>query len=290
MIAYLVESTLMLTALWLLYKLLLENEKMHRFNRAFLLLALVAGLTVPIISVETVRNKLFTEKPTVIVTGIASKSSDLVQKAAEFPSKRVKITNSSVDGIYTSNSRDIAYERNFSFHLIKELFYNFYVLVCLLLFIRMATGLYSYYKKGRENPAISLKPARLVLVEEPVPPHSFLKNIFVNKNQHQNGEISDQIIEHELTHVKQKHSLDILFIEVLKIIFWFNPIFYFYKKAIQANHEFLADESVLSKTNDPISYQNLLLENVQPSYKTNLSSSFNYALTKKRFLSLYLVL
>jgi hypothetical protein len=148
----------------------------------------------------------------------------------------------------------------------------------------MGTFLYRFYKKKKKNQAIAFKSARLVLVDEAVSPHTFLSTIFVNKDQYESGKISDQIFEHELAHVEQKHSLDILFIEVLRIVFWFNPFFYFYKQAIQINHEFLADESVLSKTEDPVSYKNLLLESVFPSYKTDLSSSFNYALTKKRFV------
>ncbi len=50
---------------------------------------------------------------------------------------------------------------------------------------------------------------------------------------------------HEEAHASQKHSLDILFVELLQIIFWFNPLFYFIKRSIKLNHEFLADRAVL---------------------------------------------
>ncbi|WP_141384658.1 M56 family metallopeptidase, partial [Flavobacterium flevense] len=89
---------------------------------------------------------------------------------------------------------------------------------------------------------------------------------------------------HELIHVNQKHTLDILFIEILKVIFWFNPIFIFYKKAIQLNHEFLADEKVVKSHNNVPFYQNLLLSkaNVNPTYY--LASNLNYSVTKKRLI------
>jgi N-acetylmuramoyl-L-alanine amidase len=89
---------------------------------------------------------------------------------------------------------------------------------------------------------------------------------------------------HELVHVTQKHSLDILFIELLKVIFWFNPIFIFYKKAIQLNHEFLADDEIVKTYNNVPFYQNLLLQknsNIQTIY---LASNLNYLVTKKRLI------
>jgi len=284
MIAYLIKSGLFLALLLVIYLVLLERHKMHSFNRIFLLTALVVGLTVPLFSVDILRNKLVTEAPTEIVKSIASTSSDLVAKVAEYPSNRSKVTEPTYTELGELNSNEIGYKRNFSYHFLKGLFLIFYSMVCFFLFLRMGIVLYRFYKKIKINQSLAYKPARLVLVDEAVSPHTFLSTIFVNKEQYQSGKISEQIFEHELTHVQQKHSLDVLFIELLRIIFWFNPVFYFYKRAIQINHEFLADESVLNKTNDPISYKNLLLESVLPSYKTDLSSSFNYALTKKRFL------
>jgi beta-lactamase regulating signal transducer with metallopeptidase domain len=81
-----------------------------------------------------------------------------------------------------------------------------------------------------------------------------------------------------------KHSLDILLIETLKVLFWFNPIFIFYKKAIQLNHEFLADEKVVKSHNDVPFYQNLLISkaNANPTYY--LASNLNYSVTKKRLI------
>jgi N-acetylmuramoyl-L-alanine amidase len=89
---------------------------------------------------------------------------------------------------------------------------------------------------------------------------------------------------HELVHVNQKHTIDILFIEVLKVFFWFNPLFIFYKKAIQLNHEFLADEEIVKTYNNVPFYQNLLLQkssNIQTIY---LASNLNYLVTKKRLI------
>jgi len=69
---------------------------------------------------------------------------------------------------------------------------------------------------------------------------SFLHWIVINRNDYENH--FDLILRHETVHVMQKHSFDILFVELLKMAFWFNPVLWFYKKSFQEVHEFLADE------------------------------------------------
>jgi hypothetical protein len=88
---------------------------------------------------------------------------------------------------------------------------------------------------------------------------------------------------HEETHAKQKHSLDVLFIEFLQVLFWFNPLMYFMKKAIKLNHEFLADREVLDHGIKPSLYQNILLEFSSNSLQPQLANSINYSSIKKRF-------
>lgn len=125
--------------------------------------------------------------------------------------------------------------------------------------------------------------ATLVLVDKAITPHSFLTYIFISKKEYKNNAIPPEIIEHERTHINEKHSLDILFIEVLKIVFWFQPLLYFYKNAIQLNHEFIADSNVVNQNENLTEYQNLLVTSCQQPY-SNLASSFNYLATKKRLI------
>jgi hypothetical protein len=97
--------------------------------------------------------------------------------------------------------------------------------------------------------------------------------------------MDQQLLLHEFTHANQRHSYDIMFIELLKIVFWFNPIFILYKKAIQLNHEFLADDGVLTYTHINLkAYQHLLLSKAGFSHTLNLTSNFNYSITKKRLI------
>jgi hypothetical protein len=102
---------------------------------------------------------------------------------------------------------------------------------------------------------VKYKNATLVLVDEKTLPHTFLNHIFVNFDDYNQRTIEDELYTHELVHVTQKHTLDILFIELLITIFWFNPLLYLYKKAIQLNHEFLADQKVVESYNNVPFYQ-----------------------------------
>ncbi|MGX7687285.1 M56 family metallopeptidase [Flectobacillus roseus] len=124
--------------------------------------------------------------------------------------------------------------------------------------------------------------AHLVLIEEKIAPFSFWNYIFLNKSIYQTKGIESDILLHELTHVKQKHTWDILFVELFLIVFWWNPILYLYKKSIQLNHEFLADREVLAHSQVP-TYQQLLLQNATGN-ALYLTSSSTFSITKKRFL------
>jgi bla regulator protein BlaR1 len=119
----------------------------------------------------------------------------------------------------------------------------------------------------------------LVLNDKHVIPYSFLNYIFISPQDLDNK----QILLHELTHIRQRHTLDILFVEFIHCLMWFNPTIHFYKKAIRLNHEFLADEVVI-KNYPTADYQNILFQKTKLSSALSLASSFNYSATKKRFI------
>jgi hypothetical protein len=106
----------------------------------------------------------------------------------------------------------------------------------------------------------------------------------VNSIEYKEGRIPKELFSHEISHISQLHSLDIIFIELLKVFFWFNPLIYIFKKAIMLNHEYLADEAVTYSENNPKSYINILLNIAFRNNNSYLASSFNYSFTKKRLL------
>jgi hypothetical protein len=160
-------------------------------------------------------------------------------------------------------------------------FYIYGLILGVMLF-RFLRGLYLITRKAVINEKLVHQNAHLVLIEEKIAPFSFWNYIFLNKSIYQTKGIESDILLHELTHVKQKHTWDILFVELFLIVFWWNPILYLYKKAIQLNHEFLADREVLAHTQVP-TYQQLLLQNATGN-ALYLTSSSTFSITKNDFL------
>lgn len=154
----------------------------------------------------------------------------------------------------------------------------------LLFFIqRFVFQLVCFWKLIKGNSQIHHPTYTIVLIQGDSLPFTFLNYLFVSKSSYENAGIENEIIAHEMAHIRQRHSWDILAVEILRCIFWFNPILLFYKKAIQLNHEFLADEAVNTTYKDITTYQWLLYSKVQ-NFNPNfpLCSPFNYSVTAKR--------
>ncbi|MDR7208352.1 M56 family metallopeptidase [Flavobacterium piscis] len=253
MIIYLLKSGILLFIFYAVYILWLENEKMLHFNRIYLLGSLVFSFVIPmqIISFgSAVSNKI----------GLIQLDELVIQRSIE-----------KIEVISTND-------------FIIGLIGFVYVFVLLFLIIRFVLNLHSFYKKSKSNETRFINGEKILLIEETVLPHSFWKTIYINKHEFENGKIPSELIAHEKAHLEQRHTLDILFIEVLQIVFWFNPLFMFYKKAIKLNHEFLADEFVNKQFGAVKSYQNLLLDFASDKNTISLASNINYLITKKRLL------
>ena len=98
---------------------------------------------------------------------------------------------------------------------------------------------------------------------------------------------SDTIIRHELVHIKQKHSADIIFIELIRIINWFNPVIYLVQMSIKTVHEYIADEQTASLESDALTYSSFLVNNAYGITGSSVTHSFfNYNLLKKRIIML----
>jgi hypothetical protein len=112
---------------------------------------------------------------------------------------------------------------------------------------------------------------------------SFFKWIFVTTNGYSREDL-DQIIAHEKIHASQYHSLDLIMIELLAAVMWFNPMVWMMKNSMQLVHEYLADEGALNTGIDRLSYQALLINQITEEKLICLSSSFNHSLIKKRLI------
>ncbi len=124
--------------------------------------------------------------------------------------------------------------------------------------------------------------ATIFQVQDDIAPFSFGKNMYLNINQHE-GEDLEQIIKHEFVHIKQKHTLDVIWCEILCILNWYNPFAWMLKSAIKQNLEFIADDKVIQQGVDREGYQFLLLK-VMGNRNFAIANNFNFQALKKRII------
>ena len=263
MIDFLLKSAISLIVFLGFYYLILEREKIHKFNRFYLLISILISLIIPFVTFEFIE---FVETAPVIQYDEPIN----IEKA-----EVVLNQNPTIEKVITAQE---------SIDYLPYVFWSIYVSISLIFLFRFSKNYFKLIVKSKINPSVKYKNASLILLEEKTLPHTFLNFIFVNSEDFKNKNIEDELFAHEMVHVNQKHTLDILFIEFLKALFWFHPLFYLYKKAIQLNHEFLADEEIVNTYNNVPYYQNLLLHKSNGNTTIYLASNLNYLITKKRLL------
>lgn len=111
--------------------------------------------------------------------------------------------------------------------------------------------------------------------------YSFFHWIFISAENKGNTE-KKNIIQHEIVHASQYHSVDVLLVELLTAVMWFNPIVWLMRKSIRQLHEYLADEGVVNSGTNVLEYQTLLVNQVAGDRLISLPSGFNQSLIKKR--------
>ncbi|WP_299013009.1 M56 family metallopeptidase [uncultured Polaribacter sp.] len=250
MIVYLLKSASCLALLLFFYHLVLEREKMHNFNRFYLLIGVVFSFLAPLITFTTYVKATTYIQPEIVKTPFTEEFTPII------------IEESTVD--------------------YSQILFGIYLTIVGVFLFRFGRNLFKIVKKIKTNKNVAHQKATLVLVDDNILPHSFWNYIFINKTAYESGKIEAELFTHELTHVTQKHTFDVLLIELLQAVFWINPLFIFLKKAIQLNHEFLADENVINQHKNTHQYQHLLLNKASWNNEYYLASNLNYSLTKKR--------
>ncbi len=268
MIAYLIYSSISLAFLLFVYRVFLEKEKRFTFNRLFLLWSLVFSLCIPMIPVglapvEIPWSALFASGEKVPTPGY--QNLEYLNLDSEVPATAIE-----------NNSASISSKTFITIVLFL------YVMISALLLIRLINIVHRIQFKIHRNRTRIIRGHKVILLNENTIPHTFFNTVFLNRKQFERGEIPKEVLDHEFTHVRQKHSLDILFVEFLKAIFWFNPLIYLYKNVIALNHEYLADEAVISRGTIIKNYQHMLLKTMERNTILSLASSFNFSLTKRR--------
>lgn len=150
----------------------------------------------------------------------------------------------------------------------------------LVMLTRLLMQLFSFRRMMKKAKLISDDAINLYQVDESIIPFSFGNAVFFNVNLHTTEEL-EKIIRHEFVHVKQRHSIDILFGEILCLLNWYNPFAWMIRAAIRQNLEFVADNQVLENGINKKQYQYLLLK-VIGNNQFSIAQKFNFSSLKKR--------
>lgn len=151
-----------------------------------------------------------------------------------------------------------------------------------LMLVRFMVRYISYYRIRRSAQLLVDDEVKVYHVNKSIIPFSFGNAIFINRQLHAEEELQ-QIIHHEFIHVKQKHTIDILWAELMCMLNWYNPFAWLIKKAMRQNLEFIADNKVLENGIDKKHYQYLLLK-VTGAAHFSITHQFNFDSLKKRII------
>ena len=246
MLNYLIETSLCLLAFYICYYAFLKNDTFFQRNRFFLLFSSLISLIIPLMEFD-----FGTSGATVSYT-----------------------LQTVTVGIHQAKQ---GFE-GFSFFSILTVIY---LSVTTLLLFRYLWQLFSLYQLIRNSEVKHRRGYRLIDTEGKYPTFSFLNYLFWDNSRTLSEEEADKILGHELKHIWDKHSYDLIYIDLLKIFFWFNPVIYLYARSLRFLHEYIADASVLEET-DSKTYGKMIVQAFFSKLNLSLAHGFNQSEIKQR--------
>lgn len=154
-------------------------------------------------------------------------------------------------------------------------------LVFLFLFLQKVKKLHNIKKSGT---VISSEAITIVSLPNTSTGFSFMNTIYIGESLSEQQR--ETILQHERIHIHERHSIDLLFFEILKIFFWFNPIIYILQKRLVVLQEYIVDQKMVMQNNRSSYYQSLLSEVFQTDGISFINTFFNHSLIKKRIIML----
>jgi hypothetical protein len=245
---YLLESGLSLALLFAIYWLFLRRETFFKFNRAFLLGSMALSLTLPLLDFSAQVHRFL-------------------------PSWRA---SGPAGGLDAAGSGGVAAAIGWG-----DVLWTVYLLGVALLsviFLYQLGRLFLLAKRCKRHHRDGF---RLLVSDSITTPFSFFNLVFLN-HKYLSEFNYRRIITHEVVHINQLHSLDLLVAELLIIFQWFNPFVWSYKKALKETHEFLADDGVLAQGFSAAKYQMLIYEQLMGVKLFELANNFNDSTIKRR--------
>lgn len=253
---YLLQVNLGIILFYALYKLICTRDTLFNSRRLILLLSLILPFIIPLIDI---REWMETRESLVMLTNFDYSTTIpeiVVGTAGTEPGNQVFV--------------------------ISEWIKNIYIAGILALSVRLIVQAISLYLIILRTPEKTVNGIRIKCMKDKSGPFSFFNWIFLNPDNVKEEEISE-ILTHEMAHVRQRHSIDVIISELVNICCWINPFAWLMKREVRLNLEFLADRKVMDAGFATKSYQYHLL-GLTYSHKYGLSNNFNFSHLKQRII------
>lgn len=262
-----------------LYWMLLRKEKIFTFNRYFLIISVIFSFAVPFISIPVhIINESQPKEIISILYSVPEKSQSAggVKTVIEEPGSEPLI-NQSTAPAEVSEGR----AKNTGIILLVIYLSGF-----TLMLFRFCRNIFTVRRLYLNAELIENEFHNIALIQQKINPFSFLRTIYLNRDDYFGDLIAPNVISHELQHVRQFHSRDIIFFELIHIVFWFNPVLFLFKRAARINHEYLADEAVINTMPDIQTYAIDLINFVSRRVGVPFTSGFSPSMIRLRLLML----
>lgn len=235
------------------YWMVLRDKKFHQYNRFYLISVLVLSWIIPLLKIQWT-------KP-------ASSNVQVINFLSI-----VADNNAEMDANLAKSSSQFTWE---------GLAVAAYFLVALIMLGLLVVGLVRLYVLLKKHSCKNVGDIYLILTQVKGTPFSFFRYIFWHEAIDLRSDAGKKMLEHELTHVQQKHSIDKVLIQVVLVAGWFNPFFWLLKKEMEMIHEFIADNKTV-KDGDSASLAQLLLMATYPQQHFLLTTPFFFSPIKRR--------
>lgn len=257
LIQYLLKLSVSLAVVYLFYQLVLRRITFYNWNRWYLLGYSLLSFLIPFIDISPVLQQQ------------EWNDSQIVQWVPVFSYGTTGSTTPVNETLAVSNSWSA-----------WEIMMMVFVIGVMIMALRLLIQVISFRRMKKKAKLVTIDEMKLYEVDASIIPFSFGNSIFVNPALHSTKEL-EEIIRHEFVHVKQRHSIDIIWGELLCLFNWYNPFAWLIRASIRQNLEFIADNKVLQHGIDRKQYQYLLLK-VIGNHQFSIANQFNFSSLKKR--------
>ena len=265
---YLLQVAICHTVFYLLYRTLYSNLAYFNFSRIYLLSATVISFIIPLLSI-----------------GVWQPSDHALGSSLSF---LALISQGSVTAV-RSETTDLAVSPYDLVDLLFPALLTIYLIGCLFVSYKLLRSLWKIHMLIKSNEMVREEDYRIVRLKNGPAFFSFMTCIFINENKNSlKQDEYNTVLLHEQAHIRQKHSYDLLLMEIAGVVCWFNPFVKKLKTSLCQVHEYLADKAVMNTKQDPDAYSKLIIRLSHHYEAERFVHPFSVADLKRRINMLYI--